>query len=86
MLPFLKPKALAGNILSRRKPDGSTESEGMEGQEDDNSGLNAAAADLIRAVHSKDENAVAAALKAAFDICDSQDDQEPSNDESKENE
>lgn len=69
-LPFLKPKATAGVIISQRKPDGGNEIEGMDGDED--AGLNAAAADLIRAVHSKDEMSVASALRAAFEILDSQ--------------
>lgn len=34
--------------------------------------LASAAEDLISAVHSKDANAVAQALEAAFQICDSQ--------------
>lgn len=35
-------------------------------------GLHAAADDLILAVHAKDTKGVAAALKAAFELCDSQ--------------
>ena len=70
MLPFLKPKHQTGIIIAQRKPDGKEELHGPEDQED--AGLEAAAADLIRAVHAKDEAAVAAALRAAFEICDSE--------------
>lgn len=67
MLPFLKVKPQAGIMSSVRKPDGSSEMES-----DSNEGLSACAADLIRAIHSKDEESVASALKAAFEILDSQ--------------
>lgn len=79
-LPFLKPKAVAGVIISQRKPDGSNESTGMEGDED--AGLNASAADLIRAIHAKDEARVAAAFRAAFQILES----EPHEESTEENE
>jgi hypothetical protein len=69
-LPFLKPKAVAGVIIARRKPDGAQETEGMEDQP--NEGLMMAAADLIRAVHAKDESAVADALQAAFELMEEQ--------------
>jgi hypothetical protein len=70
MLPFLKPKTQTGLIISQRKPDGETEEKGMEDQED--MGLMSAAEDLIRAVHAKDAKAVASALRAAFEIVDSE--------------
>lgn len=66
MLPFLKPKQVAGLILSRRKPDGAVETEKMEGDEDQ--GLSACSAELIRAIHAKDESAVSSALESAFEI------------------
>lgn len=70
-LPFLKPKAVAGVIISRRKPDGATQSEeSMEGETDQ--GLMSAAEDLIRAIHAKDGQAVTDALQAAFEIMESQ--------------
>lgn len=69
-LPFLKPKSVAGLIVQTRKHDGSMGDTQNEGQEDH--ALMSAATDLIRAVHSKDEHAVAAALRAAFEICDSE--------------
>ena len=70
MLPFLKPKQVVGTILARRKPDGSNEMENQEGQE--NEGLSACSAELIRAVHEKDEAAVASALRSAFQILDAE--------------
>lgn len=75
MLPFLNKKRVAGVILSKRKPDGSTEIESAEAQEpkaEGNEGLNAAAAELIHAVHMKDEPGVARALRAAFDIMEAE--------------
>jgi hypothetical protein len=69
-LPFLKPKSIAGVILSKRKPDGGQETTGMEGVEDP--GLMACAEDLIRAMHAKDAQHVALALRAAFDLLDAQ--------------
>ena len=68
ILPFLKPKKVAGLIIAKRKPDGSKQ-EMYEGGEE-NSGLEACAEDLMRALNSKDAKAVAEALKAAFEICD----------------
>jgi hypothetical protein len=64
ILPFLKhePKS-PGIAVVERKPD--------EGKEDPDAGLHACAQDLINAIHSKDMKAVAAALKAAFELLDS---------------
>jgi hypothetical protein len=69
MLPFLKPKSVAGLIISHRKPDGSNQADHMEG--DENAALEACAEDLIRAIHAKDAKAAAEALKSAFEIADS---------------
>ncbi len=74
MLPSLKPKAVAGLIISKRKPDGSKVEEHTEGNEDQ--ALHSAADDLIRAIHAKDTVGVASALRAARDLM------EPSDDES----
>lgn len=67
MLPFLKLKkesAASGPIESvERKPD--------EGSEDYDV-LESAAEDLCHAIESKDYKAVAAALRAAFELVDSQ--------------
>jgi len=77
MLPFFKSKiGQPGGIATHvRTPDGGTKPE----ETDDNSGLNACAADLIRAVHAKDEPGTAAALRAAYEILDASD--EPSDEE-----
>jgi len=42
----------------------------MEGDEDQ--GLMACAEDLIKAIHAKDTSATASALRAAFELCDSE--------------
>ena len=68
-LPFLKPKPVGAVITTVRKQDGANE---IEDQEDGDEGINAAATDLIRAIHAKDEMGVAAAIKAAFQILDSE--------------
>jgi hypothetical protein len=85
MLPFLKPKQVAGVILSKRKSDGQTEVEGTAGDEDQ--ALMSCAGDLIRAVHAKDEQAVCSALRSAFQVLESEEEpsegleQEPSEDQ-----
>lgn len=72
-LPFLKPKSVAGLIISQRKPDGGKEEQHQEGNED--ASLDACSEDLIRAVTAKDAKSVSAAIKAAFQILDSQEDE-----------
>lgn len=54
-------------MIAHTKPEGGIEVEGTEGEE--NHALLAAAEDLIRAVHSKDAKAVAAAMEACHEIC-----------------
>jgi len=66
MLPFLKLKQEG----SSSEP---VEHKMREPDDDDNyNPLHAAAEDLISAVHSKSVKAVAEALKAAFEICESE--------------
>lgn len=67
MLPFLKHKPVAGLIIKKRQPDEPTSEPEMS---NDDAGLEAAANDLIKAVHSQDIKAVSAALKAAFELLD----------------
>lgn len=70
-LPFLKPKSVAGVIISHRKKDGNgIEMSHMEGDED--AGLDSCSEALIRALHAKDIKAVSKALREAFQIVDSQ--------------
>lgn len=84
MLPFLKPKPVAGLIVEHRKPDGST----PESHSEDNAdhGLMACAEDLIRATHAKDAKGVADAFRAAFQILDSEDSEAPESDEAEDSE
>lgn len=71
MLPFLKKvKPQTGLIVRERQSDGNSNESGMEGDEDQ--GLSMAAEDLVRCIHAKDAPGVASALRAAFDILDSQ--------------
>ena len=66
MIPFLKHSKEAsssGPIESiERKPDNEEEYDSME----------SAAEELCNAVHAKDIKAIAAALRSAFEMCDSQ--------------
>lgn len=75
MLPFLKPKAAnqVGLIIKTREPDEKPD------ETNDDSGdhaIGACARDLISAVHARDEKGVSEALRAAFEILES----EPDND------
>jgi hypothetical protein len=68
-LPFLKSRKLAQVIIARKKPEGGIEP--MHAEDEQDPALMSAADDLISAVHMKDSKAVADALQAAFEICDS---------------
>lgn len=70
MLPFLKPRQQSGLTISIRKPDGGSEESHTAGDEDH--GLDSCSEDLIKAMHAKDAKGVTSALKAAFEILDSQ--------------
>jgi hypothetical protein len=71
MLPFMKPKSVAGLIIQKRSADtGLSAPESPEPEQDQ--GLSSAAEDLIRAVHAKDAQGVAAAIRAAFELLDSE--------------
>lgn len=68
MLPFLKPKPVGGVAVTYRKPDEKqSESEPETGKE----AVLACAADLLKAVETKDVKLIAAALCAAHEILDS---------------
>ncbi len=69
MLPFLKPKTVAGLIIAKRKPDGGSQEQHSEGNEDQ--GLDACSEALIRAIHAKDAKAVSAALRDAQEMLSS---------------
>lgn len=78
-LPFLKNKqqSVAGLIMKHRAPDGIKDD--MPEEPSDNQGLHSAASDLMNAVHAKDIPAIAAAMKAAFEIMQSEPSQEDDN-------
>jgi hypothetical protein len=65
MLPFLKLNKEASSSEPvesvKRKPDDGSDYDGLE----------AAAEDLCNAIESKDYKAAAAAIRAAFELCDS---------------
>ncbi len=70
MLPFLKNKQYknASLVIQERRPD----SEDSALEKDDDAALHAAAQDILRAVESKDYKHLALALRAAFQIIDSE--------------
>lgn len=70
LLPFLKHKeaaASSGLIVKSRQPDEKPE----EDQDDPAAAIKSCAQELIRAVHAKDVDGTANALKDAFDILES---------------
>lgn len=69
MLPFLNKSKEASVSMP---PDSIKRKSDDEDGEQEYDSLHSAAEDLIHAVHSKDVAAVAMAIKAAFEICDSQ--------------
>ena len=70
MLPFLNKhkQSVAGLIIKRREPDESADKKEPEGDEV----LEAAASDILNAIESKDHRHLALALRAAFDILESE--------------
>lgn len=66
MLPFLKPKQVAGIVIQKRKADGSQAP--AENPDQGDQALAACADDLIRAINAKDGKAAATALRAAFNV------------------
>jgi DNA-binding GntR family transcriptional regulator len=69
-LPFLKNKInQPGMIIETRKPD---ENPSQEEESNDDEGLEMAASDLIDAIHNKDPKAAASAMRAAFELMESQ--------------
>lgn len=68
MLPFLKDKKVAGLIISKRTPDGSNEIQDQDAE----AGLQACSDEIIRAIESKDGQALASALRSAFQILESE--------------
>jgi hypothetical protein len=67
MLPFLKNLKEVGSMSSTPDSMSRTPDEGS-----DYDSLESAAEDLMNAVHSKDIKGIAAALRAAFELVDSQ--------------
>lgn len=68
-LPFLanaKKRMQPGIIVEHRQPD--------QPEAEENHGLMAASRDLIDAVHNRDEKGVMAALQAAFDLMEADED------------
>lgn len=76
-LPWIKPKQVAGLIVSRRKPDDS-----QEVTPESESPVLYCAEEILKAVSANDAKALAMALEHAFNILDSaEEDQEPQENE-----
>lgn len=71
MLPFLKPKQVAGLIISKRKSDGVGIAEQHTDGDEDN-GLDLCSEAIMRAIKSGDSKAFSKALRDAFEILDSE--------------
>lgn len=69
-LPFLRKKQNAAVIISHRKPD--AKEEGAAPDPEDNQALEACAQDIMRAISQNDHKHLALALKAAFDVMESE--------------
>ncbi len=78
-LPFLKTRRESGISTTIRPRD--TAPNDRQSPESEDNGLAAAAEDLCRAIESKDYKGAAQALKAAFDILESQPHEEYSDNE-----
>lgn len=65
-LPFLKKKQVAGLIISHRHPSGNINE--SEPEKSDDTGIEACCSDLISAFKAEDPVAMAAAIRAIFDI------------------
>ena len=86
MLPFLKQKIQSPTIIEHRKPDQEEPSSEESQESNDNEGLEAAASDLIDAVHNRDPKAAASAMRAAFELMESQPHEENNEEEQGEEE
>lgn len=67
MLPFLQPKKLVSMVMSRQKPEGSTEDVGREGEPKPE--LVLAMERFISAVSMKDAASAADAFEEAMEAC-----------------
>ena len=69
MLPFMKKKQEVGGsgVIIKTRPSDKPD----ENQDDSSAGIEACAKDLIDAVHARDIQGAASAIKAAFEILDS---------------
>jgi hypothetical protein len=80
MLPFLRVKKADGGVITQLRAPDIKDSE----QPEEDQGLEVAMKDLSDAADRKDHKAMAAAFKAAFDILESQPQEEYSDEESEE--
>jgi len=73
MLPFLKPKAMSSTIMARRgKPGLEVANEVDAPGTGESSSLEDAAADVLAAIDTRSPKDLAAALRRAFEACESE--------------
>jgi hypothetical protein len=73
MLPFLDKKKTVSAVIARRgKPALEVKSEIMAPESGGNPALESAAEDILRAIEEKSVLGLAQALKAAYEICESE--------------
>lgn len=81
MLPFLSrnKSQIAGTIIQKRKADGTGLTTMDPEESNENEGLESCAQDLLSAIEAKDAKGVASAIRAAYEILDSEsaDESEP---------
>jgi hypothetical protein len=80
-LPFFKKDRRVGLIVEQRHPDGNLE---RKPDEEGDPALEACAEDLLRAMNTKDIKAIADALRAAFDVMESEPHEEAEHSEGEE--
>lgn len=78
MLPFLRPKHQTGLMIAKMTPEGHKDTN-TEVSKD--AGLEAAAADFLRGIEMKDSKKIASALRAAYQILDSEEPEAESSEE-----
>jgi len=71
-LPFLNKRKAAALIMEARSPEGHKTEMHQEQDSDPGAALRSCSEDLIRAVHTQNAEAVSSAIRAAFEILESE--------------
>ena len=76
-LPFLRKKHEAGVIVKYRNPDEASADQPVSPEEQDDAALETCADEILKAVASNDKRALAAAIRSAFTVLESEPHEEP---------